>query len=767
MATKTVLTCQAIGWLAMLAILTEGGPGVSALAQDSGPWQSYPARSAAPDNAPNILLIMTDDVGFGAASSFGGLIETPVFDSIGEQGLRFNRFHTTAMCSPSRAALLTGRNHHAVGNGAITNLSRDLPGYTSVIPDSAATIADVLGEYGYVSAFLGKNHNTPEWEMGSMGPFDRWPTGLGFDYFYGFNAAWADQFVPELVENTTQVEPPADPAYILDRDLSDRAIEWLRRRENAALDAPFLIYLAPGSPHTPHHAPADWIARYEGRFDMGWDAARAMIFERQKTMGVIPADAVLTPRPAQLPAWDSLDEVEQRVAARMMEVYAAQLAFHDYQVGRILEELRRTGEYDNTLVIYLQGDNGGDMSSFSGESNEWGAFFGEEPDYHELAADLDMLGSREAWGGFPSAWAWATNAPFPWGKAVAGYLGGIRSGMAISWPARIGRAGVVVDRFSHITDIAPTIYEAVGIAAPDQFAGVTQLPIDGMSLVAEFGETDAADPARSQYFEMLGNFGFYEDGWFLGTTMQRPPWDRTSARTPIPDRLEDYDWELYNLSQDYSQSRDLSQENPAKLAEMIEGLQRVAQASNVFPVENDVMALLAPGMRPLALADRRAFAFTEAQRRYVAADVPPLRGRWRITGEVQVHEEGASGPIFTQGGWHTGWGLLLRNGHVWLANRPSFDRAKYGDAVSDTALSAGNHTVSATITPSPESGPYSAQVHFAIDGEAAGTARIPDARILAQPAYLQRFGLTRLREIQDVPATCQCTVDGVTLELLD
>jgi len=740
----------------------------AALAQGSTEaWDHYPARPEAPEGAPNVLLIMTDDVGFGAASSFGGLIDTPTFDAIGAEGLRFNRFHTTAMCSPSRAALLTGRNHHAVGNGAITNLSRDLPGYTSVIPDSAATIADVLGEHGYVSAFLGKNHSTPEWEAGSTGPFDRWPTALGFDYFYGFNAAWADQFAPELVENTTQVEPPADEDYILDRDLSDHAIEWLRRRQNSAPDAPFFVYLAPGSPHTPHHAPADWIERYNGRFDMGWDAAREMIFERQKALGIIPADAVLTPRPDELPAWDSLSAEAQRVAARMMEVYAAQLSFHDYQVGRILDELKRTGEYDNTLILYLQGDNGGDLSSFSGESNEWGGFFGEEPTYEELSEDLDILGSRQSWGGYPSAWAWATNAPFQWGKAVAGYLGGIRSGLAVSWPAGIARHGVVVDRFSHITDIAPTIYDVVGIEAQESFAGVAQLPIDGRSLAPEFGAIDAPDPQISQYFEMLGNFGYYEDGWFIGTKMQRPPWDRTSERTPIPESLTEYPWELYNLEEDFSQSRDVSGSHPDKLANMIASLTRLAEANNVLPVETDVMVLLAPGTRPLALADHSDFSFARANARYLAADVPPLSGRWRIIADVVVDGSGASGPVFVQGGRHTGWGLLLRDGRPQLVNRPSFDEAKHGTATADRPIEAGAHRISAEIVPDSTLGRFAARVDFTMDGQPAGSGTLPDTRVLATSAYLQRYGLTPLLEDPDMPAQCECRVEEVTLQLLN
>ncbi len=735
--------------------------------QEQQAWENYPLRAEAPAEAPNVLLVMTDDVGFGAASSFGGLIATPTFDAIGERGLLFNSFHTTAMCSPSRAALLTGRNHHAVGYGAIANLSRDEPGYTSVIPDSASTVADVLRSNGYVTAFLGKNHNTPEWESGSMGPFDHWPTGLGFDYFYGFNQAWADQWAPELVENTTQIEPPDDPEYILDKDLSNRAIEWLRRRENSAPDAPFFIYLAPGSPHTPHHAPADWIARYKGQFDMGWDKAREAIFARQKELGVIPQDAVLTERPDELPAWDSLDEDAQRVAARMMEVYAAQLSHTDYQIGRIIDELKSSGELDNTLVIFVQGDNGGDLSSFNGETNEWAGFLGEEPSYHDMLPDIDKLGSSYAWGGYPSAWAWATNTPFQWGKAVAGYLGGIRSGAVMSWPKGIDRQGTVVQRFAHLIDIAPTIYDAAGIVPPESFEGVEQLPIDGQSLAGEFGEKAAEPAPRSQYFEMLGNLGYYEDGWFAVTKMSRAPWDRTSERTPIPDNVEDYDWELYNLRSDYSQSTDRAHQNTEKLQEMVAGFAAAAERNNVFPVENDVMILLRPDQRPHAIGERDEYVYSRERTRYVAADIPPLGGHWKLTAQILVDRPDASGPVFTQGGRFTGWGLLLRDGKPYFVSRPSFDETKFSDVSANRRLEAGRHEVTVEIVPDEALGRFGARASFTIDGEDTGGGPVADYRTIANSAYLGRYGLTPLIEDKTMPSTCECTVEEVRLALPD
>lgn len=759
-------------WASKLAVSCLIGTCISqpALAESSAkadPWAHYTLRPEAPAKAPNILLIMTDDVGFGAASSFGGLIETPTFDSIGREGLRFNSFHTTAMCSPSRAALLTGRNHHAVGYGAIANFSRDEAGYTSIIPDSAATIADVLRENGYVTAFLGKNHNTPEWESGSMGPFDRWPTGLGFDYFYGFNQAWADQWAPELVENTTPIEPPNDPDYILDKDLSDRAIEWLRRRDNSAPDAPFFIYLAPGSPHTPHHAPPEWIDRYKGKFDLGWDKAREAIFARQKELGIIPQDAVLTPRPAELPSWDSLNKVEQRVAARMMEVYAAQLSYSDYQIGRILEELKRSGEADNTLVIFIQGDNGGDIASFNGETNEWGGFYGEEPTYRDMLPFIDKLGSRYAWGGYPSAWAWATNTPFQWGKSVASHLGGTRSGVVMSWPEGIERKDEVVQRFAHLIDIAPTIYAAAGIKPPESFDGVMQLPIDGTSLAAEFtGSNQAAQPRR-QYFEMLGNLGYFENGWFAGTKMTRAPWDRTSARTPVPHKIEDYEWELYDLRSDFSQSTNLAASNPAKLREMIAGFTRSAQRNNVFPVENDVMVLLHPSQRPHAMVVKGEYVYSRSGARYVAADIPPLGVRWRITAEIEVAASDASGPIFAQGGRFTGWGLVLRDGTPTFISRPTFDQSKFADVSATRGLAPGKHVVSVDIVPDPSLGRFGARASLSINGEPAGEGPVPDRRVTANSAYLGRFGLTPLVDDEAIPATCECTVREVRLSLPD
>lgn len=749
---------HAVGIIALLSTSTSG---VAAYSH----WQHFPQRPAAPKGAPNVLLIMTDDVGFGAASSFGGLIATPTFDAVGQEGIRFNRFHTTSMCSPTRAALLTGRNHHAVNNGAIANLARDIEGYTSALPDSAATIADILRANGYVTAFLGKNHNTPEWESGPMGPFDRWPTGMGFDYFYGFNAAWADQFAPELVENTTQIEPPADALYTLDRDLSDHAIEWLQRRSNSAEDAPFFLYVAPGSPHTPHQAPAEWIARYAGHFDMGWDKAREQIFARQKQLGIIPADAVLTPRPKELPAWTSLSRDERAVASRMMEIYAAQLSYSDQQIGRIIAELRRTNELDNTLIIFLEGDNGADMASFSGSSNEFGAFFGEEPQLKDLIGHIGVLGSSHAFGGYPAAWAWATNTPFQWGKSVAGYLGAIRSGAAMSWPRGMDRRGVIEPTFAHVIDIAPTIYEAAGITPPASFAGTFQQPLDGASLFETFrrGQSSATSDHRTLYFEMLGNLGFYADGWLATTKIMRPPWDRTSARTPLPSEIAHYTWELYDLERDYSQSRDLARREPGRLAAMIAGFTRAAKQNHILPVENDVMVLLAPGTRPEAIQAGVEHVYSRSGTRYVAADLPTLGGQWRITAKLNVAHGGASGPIFTQGSRFSGWGLMLRAGVPMFVSRPSFDPAKATDLSARNALSAGNHTIVVEIMADPSKGPFAGTARFTIDGEVAGEGNVADRRTLAGPAYIGRFGPTPLIEDAGIPSSCKCQVDEVRL----
>lgn len=730
----------------------------------SSGWRHYPARPMPAKSAPNVLLVMTDDVGFGASSTFGGPIATPAFDRVAQAGLRYSAFHTTAMCSPTRAALLTGRNHHAVGNGAIANFSRDLDGYTSVIPDSAATIARVLRDSGYATAFFGKNHNTPEWETSAAGPFDRWPNGWGFDYFYGFNNAWANQFAPELTENRNAIPTPSDPGYILDRDLADHLIGWLHERDTLEPERPFFAYLAPGSPHTPHHAPAEWIARYKGQFDKGWDAIRAETFDRQKRAGLVPASATISPRPAELPAWDTLSAQEKRVAARMMEVYAAQLSFFDHQLGRVLNDLEASGRLDNTLVIYIQGDNGADLASLNGSANEWGAFFGEEPGLAELLPRLAELGGPTTFGGYPAAWGWAMGTPYPWGKSMAGFLGGTRVGMAMAWPDGIAAQGGIRSQFHHVIDIAPTIYEATHITPPDTVAGVKQQAIDGVSMEYSFADPKASPRRNAQYFEMMGNLGYYENGWIAASAPSRMPWDRTSPRTPLPARVEDFDWRLYDLSRDPLQARDLSADEPARLSAMVAGFARTAQANNVFPMENDVMTLLAPGQRPSLTEGRTQFRFYPRRERYNAAALPPMGTSFTVTARLTVDTDSASGPVFQQGDRFTGWGLLLDRGRPILAIRQTDRPGEELRAAAKAPLSPGAHVISANIA-RPANGPRTAAtVTLLVDGEKVASAAGKHAGIIATHAYVGRGSGVPLVEIP-MPLHCECRVEHVDVTL--
>ena len=443
----------------------------------------WPSAPVAPKGAPNVLVIMTDDVGYGVSSAFGGPVPTPTFDALARQGLRYSRFNTTALCSPTRASLLTGRNPHNVNMGNVANIPTGYDGYTSVIPKTAATIAQILKAGGYNTAMLGKGHITPEWEMSPAGPFDRWPTGLGFEYFYGFLSADASLWNPNLVENEKPVDQPDDPGYHFEKDIATHAIDWLQAQHVSAPDKPFFLYYAPGAAHTPHHAPKEWLEKFRGQFDMGWDKVREESFERQKAMGLIPMDSVLTPRPDSLPAWDSLDAAHKKVAARLMEAFAATVAYSDYQTGRVIQNLRDSGQLDNTMVIFIEGDNGSSAEGgLNGLAFEQSSITGRKESFAELASHYENIGGPNVYNHFPAPWAWAMNSPFPWWKQIASQAGGTRNGMVISWPARIKDMGTFRTQYAHVSDIAPTILEVTGIKAPDTMAGVKQQPIDGISL---------------------------------------------------------------------------------------------------------------------------------------------------------------------------------------------------------------------------------------------------------------------------------------------
>lgn len=521
-----------------------------------------PVKPAA--DAPTVLLIMTDDVGFGATSTFGGPVSTAAFDALAERGARYNRMHTTGICSPTRAALLTGRNHHVANMGNVTNAATGYEGYTSIIPESTATIARLLRDAGYSTAMFGKAHITPTWETGPAGPFDRWPTGLGFEYFYGFLNGDSNQWAPALYENTRPVEPATDqPDYILDKDLADKAIDWMREQQAGAPGKPQFIYFAPGTAHAPHHAPREWIDRFKGRFDKGWDVIRAETLARQKELRVVPPQTQLSERPEAIPAWSSLTPLQQKVYARQMEVFAGALAHADHQIGRVIDEARRQFG-DRLLVIYIQGDNGGSAEGGpNGVLNELAALNGVEEDFDTLAASLDKLGGPLTYPHFSYGWAHAINAPFPWVKQLPSHFGATRNGMVIDWPGRVENPEIVRAQFKHVIDIAPTILDAARITMPETVGGVAQKPMDGISLRYTLEQADAPERRSTQYFNIWDNMGIYHEGWFAGTYPESVPWN---VVTPNPTKVEGRTWELYDLRSDFSQSRDLAAQQPGKAA---------------------------------------------------------------------------------------------------------------------------------------------------------------------------------------------------------
>ena len=627
---------------------------------DSTP--AFPKPATAPAGAPNVFLIMTDDVGFGAASTFGGPIPTPNLDRLAAGGLVYNRFHTAAMCSPTRASLLTGRNHHAVGNAVVSDIATGYPGYWSMIPNSAATVAEILRQNGYNTAMIGKHHNIPQQQTSFAGPFDQWPTGLGFEQFYGFIGGDTEQWTPKLYRGNAPAPQKydQDPSYILDRDLADEAIGYVRAQKAAAPDKPFFLYYATGSAHAPHQAPAEWIEKFRGKFDKGWDAIHDETLRRQIAMKIAPAGTKATPRIADIPAWNSLSTDQKRVYARMMEVYAAMLAYQDAQFGRVLDELERMGESGNTLVMFIEGDNGASSEgSMQGSTNELGTFAnGVREDMAWLTSMVDKLGGKDSYGHFPVGWAWATNAPFPWMKQIASHLGGTRNGLVISWPERIKERGVR-SQFAHVTDIMPTILEAAGIAAPQSVNGVAQQRIDGVSLAYSFNDARAAEQHDTQYFEMIGTRAIYHKGWLASTTPARKPWTMGgSDRSPMA-----YDWELYDLTKDFAQSRNLASRYPEKLKELQALWTAEARKNNVFPLDDRQTHDRAAAAKIAFAPKRQSFTYWGKGLNVAQEVAPVIRGRsFSIVADVEIPAGGGNGPLVAQGSKFGGWSFYLKDG---------------------------------------------------------------------------------------------------------
>ncbi len=657
------------------------------LTGQNAPPARWPGIRRPPAGAPNVLLVLTDDVAFGATSPFGGPIATPTVDRLAASGLRYTRFHTTALCSPTRSALLTGRQPNTINVGNVTNLATGFDGFDSVIPKSAATVAQLLADAGYATAMFGKSHVTPEWEQSSNGPHDRWPTGLGFQYFYGFLNADTSMYAPSLVENTRFVEPPYDdPDYFFERDMADRTIQWLRQQRAQDPTQPFFVYYAPGTAHAPHHAPPEWLARVRGKFDHGWDEQRERTFREQKRRGVIPANARLTPRPDALPAWSSLTPDEKRIAARYMEAYAAALSYMDAQVGRIIDEIAARGELDNTLVVFIQGDNGG-----SAEGGLEGTLFEQSminmvrEDEAEMLRQLDAMGAPAMYNNYPVGWAWAMSTPFQWYKQVASHFGGMRNGMVMSWPARIADAGGVREQFHFVADVAPTILAAAGVTPPASFAGVPQQPIDGVDMSYTFADAAAPGARASQAFSMMQHLGYYADGWFLSTTPLSMPW-QNSQRTGASDG-DARNWELYDLRNDYSQAVDLARREPAKLAAMQSAFWAEAERLHMLPVHS-VYGPASSG-RPSLGAGRTSFDYLPGVTRVAQDAAPPTVGRsYTITADIEV-PAGANGVVLAQGGRFSGFSLFLKDG------RPTFHYnavpPRHATIAAETALAAGRH----------------------------------------------------------------------------
>jgi arylsulfatase A-like enzyme len=619
----------------------------------------------APEGAPNVLFVLIDDAGFGQASAFGGQIPTPTLDRLAQGGLRYTRYHTTALCSPTRAAILTGRNHHSAATGQITEFADSYPGYTSSIPRSTVLISEILRQNGYSTAAFGKWHNTPEWELTAAGPFDRWPTGFGFDKFYGFMGGETNQWNPPLFDGTTPVDM-AVPAgkkghYTLNDSLADKAIEWIHQQKSVTPDRPFFVYFATGATHAPHHVPPEWIGKFKGQFDQGWDRYREETFDRQKKLGVVPQDARLTPRPKEIPAYDSLTADQKKAAARLMEVFAAFTAQTDYEVGRLVAAIAEIGQLDNTLIFYEVGDNGA-----SGEGSPLGTFnqtSGVDPsdlkkDNAYLVRHLDEVGGPKANNHIPVGWAWAMNTPFQWTKQIASHFGGTRNPIVVSWPRGIKDRGGVRSQFHHAIDIVPTILEAAGIPAPTVVNGVTQKPIEGISMMYSFADPKAASPRKTQYFEMLGNRALYDNGWVAAARHGRLPWEFFGSYT-----FDDDKWELYNVAEDFSEAVDLSAKYPQRLRELQDLFWVEAAKYNVLPLDDRFAERIDPKLRPSLIEGRTTFTYFGGASRIPEGSSPDVKNRSHtIAVDLQVPPGGAEGVLVAAGGPTGGYVLYVKDG---------------------------------------------------------------------------------------------------------
>ena len=682
----------------------------------------WPPRIVPPKGAPNVLLIITDDAGFGVPSTFGGVIPTPSMDRLAKEGLRYNRVFSTALCSPTRAALITGRNHHSAGFGVISEQSTGFPGYNSIIAKDKATIGRILLDNGYATSWFGKNHNTPAFAASQIGPFDQWPSGMGFEYFYGFVGGDANQWQPNLFRNTTQIYPfQGKPGWNLVTGMADDAIDYMTLIHQTDPSKPIFIKYAPGATHAPHHPTKEWVEKIRAMklFDDGYEKLRERIFENQKRLGVIPQDTKLAPWPKDvLKPWDELSAEAKKLFIRQVEVFAAYAAYSDYEIGRVIQHFQDLGKLDNTLIIYINGDNGTSAEGGPlGTPNEVAFFNG----LNELPVEVqmkfyDVWGTELTYNHMSAGWSWAFDTPFDWFKQNASRLGGINQNMVVSWPARIKDKGGLREQFVHVIDVVPTILEASGIKAPEMVDGIKQKPVEGTSFAYTFDAKNAKTPSRhkTQYFEMMGQWALYDDGWLLSTKVNRAPWQAFGPANPNP--LDNQQFQLYDLRKSWNQENDIAAQHPQKVKEMRAKFVAEAKKYQVFPLDASVAArIVAP--RPNITAGRTEFVYTRPMTGLPQGDSPfILNASYTFTADIEVPQGGAEGMIVTSGGRFAGYGFYLLKGKpVWLWNMVDLERLKWE---GPDALTPGRHTV---------------EFEFKYEGIGVGTLAFNDFSGLGRP----------------------------------
>ncbi len=727
--------------------------------EDSTP--NYPSPLRAPKGSPNVLLILLDDVGFGMCSTFGGPVPTPHMDKLAGNGLKYTRFHTTALCSPTRAALLAGRNHHSVGTGVIIEMGTGYPGYTGIIPKSTAMVSQILQNHGYATAMFGKWHNTPEPDISPAGPFDRWPTGLGFDYFYGFNQGETHQYFPTIYRNTTWVPQPKSPdqGYHFTADMTDEAIAWIRNIRGADPDKPWFNYFSTSGVHAPHHAPKAWRDKFAGKFDHGWDKQRELTHARQLEQGIIPKGTKLTPRPQEIPAWDDQSELARKVYARLMENYAAYMAYTDFEVGRLIDSLRNSGELDNTLVMYVVGDNGASAEGgLEGTFSEIASLLGIQLGLESTANRIDEIGGPASEPHVPVGWAWAMNAPFRWTKQVASHFGGTRNPMIVHWPKGFAAKGETREQFHHVIDVVPTILEACKIHEPKVVNGIEQKPIEGVSMVYTFDDAAAKDRRKTQYFELATNRAVYHDGW-LASSRYGLPWVTGGRGVDF----ENTPWELYRISEDFSQADDLAAREPAKLKQLQGIFTEEARKYGVFPLDPRFVERMDPKVR---ISGKPKSSWTYYGNRVWLPEPigPQLFPRpHTIQVDLDVPQDGSDGVIACVGAFSAGWSLYVKGG------KPTFRYTCFEIAdvtiTGSAPLPAGKVKLSTEFTPDGNR-EGSGTLKLLVNGETVAEGKLKRTvfRHGLEPFEIGRDSITPVSPDYATPFEFQGKIDKVTFE---